>query len=66
MKHGCLVVFNIIIYNKVNFLIYYKKCLQGTFGCEIYGMLGSLFGVTSIWTMVFIALDRYNVIVKVK
>lgn len=29
-------------------------------------MLGSVFGVTSIWTMVFIALDRYNVIVKVK
>lgn len=29
-------------------------------------MFGSLFGVTSIWTMVFIALDRYNVIVKVK
>lgn len=28
-------------------------------------MFGSLFGVTSIWTMVFIALDRYNVIVKV-
>lgn len=32
--------------------------------CELYGMLGSLFGCTSIWTMVVIALDRYNVIVK--
>lgn len=37
----------------------------GPFACELYGMVGSLFGVTSIWTMVFIALDRYNVIVKV-
>jgi r-opsin len=32
--------------------------------CEIYGMLGSLFGCASIWTMTMIALDRYNVIVK--
>jgi hypothetical protein len=28
-------------------------------------MAGSLFGCGSIWTMVFIAFDRYNVIVKV-
>jgi len=28
-------------------------------------MCGSLFGCTSIWTMTMIALDRYNVIVKV-
>lgn len=33
--------------------------------CEIYGMAGSLFGCASIWSMTFIALDRYNVIVKV-
>lgn len=32
--------------------------------CELYGMLGSLFGCTSIWTMTYIAFDRYNVIVK--
>ncbi|KAJ8983357.1 hypothetical protein NQ317_003163 [Molorchus minor] len=32
--------------------------------CELYGMFGSLFGCASIWTMTFIALDRYNVIVK--
>lgn len=32
--------------------------------CELYGMFGSLFGCVSIWTMTFIALDRYNVIVK--
>lgn len=38
-------------------------CL-GPFFCELYGMFGSLFGCGSIWTMVFIALDRYNVIVK--
>jgi NO-binding membrane sensor protein with MHYT domain len=34
--------------------------------CEVYGMAGSLFGCASIWSMTFIALDRYNVIVKVK
>lgn len=37
----------------------------GPFACSLYGVVGSLFGVTSIWTMVVIALDRYNVIVKV-
>ncbi|XP_042894059.1 rhodopsin-like [Penaeus japonicus] len=38
-----------------------------TFGallCEIYGFMGSLFGCISIWTMVWITADRYNVIVK--
>lgn len=34
--------------------------------CELYAMIGGLCGGASIWTMVFIALDRYNVIVKVK
>lgn len=34
--------------------------------CELYAMFGSLFGCASIWTMTMIALDRYNVIVKVK
>jgi r-opsin len=33
--------------------------------CELYGMCGSLFGCVSIWTMTMIAVDRYNVIVKV-
>ncbi|KAK7602962.1 hypothetical protein V9T40_002961 [Parthenolecanium corni] len=40
---------------------------QWSFGpaaCTLYGVIGSIFGVTSIWTMVIIALDRYNVIVK--
>ena len=32
--------------------------------CEIYGMVGSLFGYGSIASMTMIALDRYNVIVK--
>lgn len=32
--------------------------------CEVYGMIGSLVGCTSIWTMTYIAFDRYNVIVK--
>ncbi|XP_074027145.1 rhodopsin isoform X1 [Leptinotarsa decemlineata] len=43
---------------------YYETWVLGPFFCELYGMFGSLFGCGSIWTMVFIALDRYNVIVK--
>lgn len=37
----------------------------GPLACTAYGVIGSMFGNTSIWTMVVIALDRYNVIVKV-
>jgi r-opsin len=45
------------------------NCYHGTwtFGaaaCQLYAAAGSLFGCVSIWTMVMIALDRYNVIVK--
>lgn len=43
---------------------YYETWVLGPFFCELYGMFGSLFGCASIWTMTFIALDRYNVIVK--
>ncbi|KAL3282942.1 hypothetical protein HHI36_006100 [Cryptolaemus montrouzieri] len=43
---------------------YYETWVLGPFFCELYGMFGSLFGCSSIWTMTFIALDRYNVIVK--
>nr|QWV42632.1 long wavelength sensitive opsin [Chilocorus bijugus] len=43
---------------------YYETWSLGPLFCEIYGMFGSLFGCASIWTMTFIALDRYNVIVK--
>ncbi|CAH1123441.1 unnamed protein product [Ceutorhynchus assimilis] len=43
---------------------YYETWVLGPFFCELYGMFGSLFGCGSIWTMVFIAMDRYNVIVK--
>ncbi|XP_050539105.1 opsin-1-like [Daktulosphaira vitifoliae] len=42
----------------------YETWMFGPFGCELYAMAGSIFGNASIWTMVFIALDRYNVIVK--
>ncbi|MCF6794485.1 7 transmembrane receptor, partial [Corynebacterium pseudokroppenstedtii] len=38
--------------------------ILGPFMCEVYGMAGSLFGCVSIWTMVMIAFDRYNVIVR--
>jgi r-opsin len=45
------------------------NCYHGTwtFGaaaCQLYAAAGSLFGCVSIWTMVMIAFDRYNVIVK--
>ena len=43
---------------------YYRTWAFSSFTCEIYGFVGSLFGCISIWTMVFITLDRYNVIVK--
>ncbi|XP_065335034.1 rhodopsin-like [Cloeon dipterum] len=43
---------------------YYETWVLGPLFCEIYGMFGSMFGCGSIWTMVFIAFDRYNVIVK--
>nr|BAQ54722.1 opsin, long-wavelength sensitive type [Orthetrum albistylum] len=43
---------------------YYETWVFGPLMCQLYGYAGSLFGCTSIWTMVTIALDRYNVIVK--
>ncbi|GFT04908.1 ocellar opsin [Trichonephila clavipes] len=36
----------------------------GPLMCEVYGMFGSLFGCGSVWSMVMITLDRYNVIVR--
>nr|BAQ54818.1 opsin, long-wavelength sensitive type [Tanypteryx pryeri] len=43
---------------------YYETWVFGPLMCQIYGLAGSLFGCASIWTMVTIAMDRYNVIVK--
>nr|ANN11808.1 long wavelength sensitive opsin 2 [Acmaeodera diffusa]ANN11812.1 long wavelength sensitive opsin 2 [Acmaeodera diffusa]APY20542.1 long wavelength sensitive opsin 2 [Acmaeodera diffusa] len=43
---------------------YFETWALGPLLCEIHGMLGSLLGCTSIWTMSAIAVDRYNVIVK--
>lgn len=43
---------------------YYETWVFGPFFCQIYAMLGSLYGCGSIWTMTMIAFDRYNVIVK--
>uniref|UniRef100_A0A1B6D497 G-protein coupled receptors family 1 profile domain-containing protein n=1 Tax=Clastoptera arizonana TaxID=38151 RepID=A0A1B6D497_9HEMI len=43
---------------------YYETWVFGPFMCEVYGMIGSLMGCASIWSMTMIALDRYNVIVK--
>ncbi|XP_055946569.1 ocellar opsin-like isoform X2 [Argiope bruennichi] len=38
--------------------------ILGPLMCEIYGMIGSLFGCGSIWSMVMITIERYNVIVR--
>nr|BAQ54862.1 opsin, long-wavelength sensitive type [Anax parthenope] len=43
---------------------YNETWVFGPLMCELYAFFGSLFGCTSIWTMVLIAFDRYNVIVK--
>ena len=43
---------------------YHGTWMLGPTYCEIYGLIGSMCGCVSIWTMVFITLDRYNVIVK--
>jgi len=43
---------------------YWQTWTMGAFFCEVYAFLGSLFGCVSIWTMLWITLDRYNVIVK--
>lgn len=43
---------------------YYHTWAFSALFCELYGCFGSLFGCASIWTMIFITLDRYNVIVK--
>nr|BAQ54929.1 opsin, long-wavelength sensitive type [Mnais costalis] len=43
---------------------FYETWIFGPLMCDMYAFFGSLFGCTSIWTMVTISLDRYNVIVK--
>ncbi|XP_055627773.1 rhodopsin-like [Toxorhynchites rutilus septentrionalis] len=43
---------------------YHETWSLGVLMCDLYAFTGSLFGCCSIWSMTFIALDRYNVIVK--
>ena len=43
---------------------YNEHWIFGPFACEMYAFAGSLFGCVSIYTMMMIAFDRYNVIVK--
>jgi len=43
---------------------YYQTWAFSAFACELYGFIGSLCGCNSICTMIFITMDRYNVIVK--
>lgn len=43
---------------------FYETWYFGPLMCEIYGLLGSIWGCASIWSMTLIAFDRYNVIVK--
>lgn len=48
-----------LIYN-----CFYETWSLGPLMCEIYALLGSIWGCGSIWSMTMIAFDRYNVIVK--
>nr|BAQ54946.1 opsin, long-wavelength sensitive type [Indolestes peregrinus] len=43
---------------------FHETWVFGPLMCELYAFAGSLFGCTSIWSMVLISFDRYNVIVK--
>jgi r-opsin len=43
---------------------YHGTWTFGPLACELYAAAGSLFGCVSIWSMVMIAMDRYNVIVN--
>ncbi|XP_058277444.1 melanopsin isoform X2 [Hirundo rustica] len=42
----------------------YKRWIFGEKGCELYAFCGALFGITSMITLMVIALDRYFVITK--
>ncbi|XP_076442275.1 rhodopsin-like [Babylonia areolata] len=41
-----------------------KRWIFGKIACELYGLVGGVFGLLSINTMAVIAIDRYNVIAK--
>ncbi|XP_014274075.1 rhodopsin [Halyomorpha halys] len=43
---------------------YYETWALGPLFCDLYGIFGGVTGNTSIWSMTFIALDRYAVIAK--
>lgn len=43
---------------------YWQTWNLGPLMCELHGFFGSLFGCVSIWTMIWITSDRYNVIIK--
>jgi len=43
---------------------YYQTWTFGPFYCQAYAAIGSLCGCASVWSMVCITMDRYNVIVK--
>lgn len=47
----------------INILIQ-RYWIWGAFGCKLYGLTGAVCGTVSIYTMVVIGYDRYNVIVK--
>ncbi|XP_059094298.1 compound eye opsin BCRH2-like [Tigriopus californicus] len=41
-----------------------KHWAFGPLACELYGFLGGVFGCGSLWMIIMIGYDRYNVIVK--
>ena len=44
-------------------MFYNNYWIFGKLGCKIYAAAGGVTGLCSLWTMVFIGYDRYNVIV---
>nr|QKY89064.1 Rhabdomeric opsin [Chiton tuberculatus] len=48
----------------LSFSAFYKKWIFGKAACELYGLVGGIFGLMSINTMAMIAFDRYMVIAR--
>ncbi|XP_064617472.1 rhodopsin-like [Liolophura sinensis] len=48
----------------LSFSAFYKRWIFGKAACELYGLVGGIFGLMSINTMAMIAIDRYLVIAR--
>lgn len=59
-----IIHFNLTNFQLIYIFFHFPPFQHTAFMCELYAMLGSVFGCASIWSMTMIAFDRYNVIVK--